>query len=125
MLNALAMVLMIWSCGCLARPEPPERPSTVPSSAVWVGGPKGGVWIECRVDRVEDVNPCTVHNEFTGKVEMSGDFELQSERRAATSEELQFSGCDFRAIDLKNGLMLVLVDAPTPGEWPPARIDEE
>jgi hypothetical protein len=31
-----------------SRGESPARPSSVPHSAVWAGGPDGGAWIDCQ-----------------------------------------------------------------------------
>lgn len=46
----------------------PERPSSVPHTAVWAGGADGGAWIECSVDREKNANWCTVWNDQTGEV---------------------------------------------------------
>jgi hypothetical protein len=40
-------LLSALSQGCSGR-NAPERPSAVPSSAVWAGGADGGAWIDCR-----------------------------------------------------------------------------
>lgn len=47
-LNVFLMVLFLTLTGCgdkILEDSEPERPATIPSSAIWVGGHDGGVFI--------------------------------------------------------------------------------
>lgn len=39
------MVFIIVGCNIEIKTEVPERPSNVPESAIWIGGPDGGVFV--------------------------------------------------------------------------------
>ncbi len=90
---------------------PWKRPPNVPQNAVWAGGPDGGAYILCTVDKVRDVNPCSVWNQSSGDMR-SGSFRLEKEGRAASQSELNYEGAIITGdhqgtIYLKNGDFLV------------------
>jgi hypothetical protein len=73
-------VLLGWSAkSLLAREDasPPNRPANIPKSALWAGGPDGGVWIDCAVP-LKGVFKCGVYAQQTGAVLEEGDFGLES-----------------------------------------------
>lgn len=39
------VVFFIFGCNIETKTQMPERPSSVPESAIWVGGPDGGVFV--------------------------------------------------------------------------------
>lgn len=98
-----ALILLLCSCG---EPAPPKRPPSVPSAAVWAGGPDGGSWILCEVDLARNVNRCSVYNENTGELETSGDFVLRGENRAARGSELIYEWFDGTDIGLSGNRVL-------------------
>jgi hypothetical protein len=101
--------MMLNFCGCRqpASWEPKTRPSGVPSDARWVGGADGGAYVRCSVDAAHDVNPCSVWNDYTGKLVESGNYRLLKEGRAAKESELRITFPDFGGlIYLQGGLIL-------------------
>lgn len=94
-LNALQRVVYILTAllfDCASSRH--ERPPGVASGAEWAGGIDGGDWIYCTLDNYPSFNKCDVYNEFTGELEMSGEFILKSTRQAAAKEELLFRHAD-------------------------------
>ncbi|HLK64256.1 MAG TPA: hypothetical protein VKU19_12500 [Bryobacteraceae bacterium] len=81
--------------------SPRHRPNSVPANAVWAGGPDGGSYFFCGVDMERGVNPCTVWNDETGSVIVSGDFWISGQDRAATADELRFGWYDGSVIGLQ------------------------
>lgn len=101
------LALGSWGCGPAAPLVPKTRPPGVPSDAQWVGGADGGAYVRCTVDAKENVNPCSVWNDYTGTLIESGNYRLRKEGRAATKSELHISFPDFGGlIYLQGGLVL-------------------
>ncbi len=110
LLAALATLSVTWLSAC-SRNSPPPRPSAVPATAVWAGGVDGGAWIDCSVDSLRNVNPCTVYHEKTGEIWAKGAYLLRDAQRAATREELTFEAFDGDVIHLRNGKVLTRTKA--------------
>jgi hypothetical protein len=105
--NALFLVSLLLSCGKPAELRPAKRPSAVPASAVWAGGADGGAYVQCAFEIGQNVDECSVWNDYTGQLVESGKYMLSKERRAATVSELKVRGADFDgSIFLQNGLVL-------------------
>jgi hypothetical protein len=102
----LVSIATLFTCGCSIAPPP--RPANVPASAVWNGGQDGGVWIDCKADT--EANLCTLFNEYSGVVIVTGRFQLRGVNRAATKPELDYHFTDFVRIYLRNGLVLERID---------------
>ncbi len=94
--------------------QAPKRPEGVPASAVWSGGADGGAFFDCAPSRSGEPNPCTVYNDGTGDIYMSGRFVIQGQKRGATADELEYGGADGNRIYLKRSLTL----APLPPQRP-------
>src|ERR1700722_18165443 len=105
-LNWLLIILSVASCSRSGwRPE--RRPAGVEKGAVWAGGPDGGSYILCGVDRDRNVNLCKVWNDYTGEIVERGCYRLVKEVRAATERELTYRWADRAGwIGLKDGLIL-------------------
>ena len=102
------------SCDKGAVLEPRIRPSSVPSSAKWAGGPDGGSYVECSIDKEHNANKCTVWNDYTGQIVESGYYRLSNQNRAATKDELRIKGADRGGTILLEGdLVLRLQDNTT------------
>jgi hypothetical protein len=107
------------TCGCSRLASAPPRPDGVPVSAVWVGGTDGGVFVVC--DSPEsgvDVYPCTVFNDGTGDVLMSGRFAVKTTHPGPAVRDLKYSAYDGRDILLQNGSSLVPIATLRPREVP-------
>lgn len=51
-LQVLAVVPLLGLASC-AGPGTPERPASVPASAVWAGTVEGGTWVDCKPEGAE------------------------------------------------------------------------
>lgn len=51
----------------------PVRPQNVPGSALWAGGPDGGMWVDCRVAEGLELE-CHVYADVTGVLVEGGRF---------------------------------------------------
>jgi hypothetical protein len=102
------IVLIILLSGCTSVSEP-ERPPSVPMTAVWSGGPDGGNWFDCDSKRDSEYNRCTVYADVTGVVLESGRYQLRDEKRAAMKNELQYAYYSLGEINLRNNKLLLRV----------------
>jgi len=113
---ALTSILLCGILGCDSD-EPRRRPSAVPASAVWAGGADGGAYIDCTPSQKGEPNTCTVYNDGTGDIWMSGGFAL-SDHRGASSAQLKYSGADGESILLQDNLVLSPTPTPRPASVP-------
>lgn len=113
--RALLVVLAAsWVTSC--RPDAtPTKPTTVPSTAVWVGGADGGAWIDCTVDLERNVNPCTIYDDAKGEVWLRGAFVLRGKGRAASREELVYEAFDGKSILLASNDALTITNSQSEG----------
>ena len=111
---ALSIVSILIVAGCQQHAAVPVKPANVPTSAVWAGGVDGGAFIDCTPSSTTAANACTVYDDSTGEVWMSGRFTLQGQNRGARMEELKFDGADGARIFLQNNMILY----PQPPERP-------
>ena len=114
--KSFLMLVCVFLVSCKSD-GPKIRPSSVPLSAVWAGGPDGGGYIDCVPSQKGEANPCTVYNDGTGDTWMSGAFMLDSQR-GASAAQLKYSGSDGEKIFLENNLVLSPVGTMTPGSIP-------
>jgi hypothetical protein len=108
-LASSALILSVLATSCSgASLMPAKKPSGVPSDAIWVGGADGGAYVQCVFEKKNNVDRCSVWNDYTGNLVESGDYIIASQNRPATQSELRkISFPDFGgAIYLKNGLVL-------------------
>ena len=83
--------------------QPPERPASVPASAVWAGGLDGGSWIDCKPAAGRRYD-CAVYYEGTGEVWDEGVFEFASGQRGGTPpDSLRYSHFNGVTILLSDG----------------------
>jgi len=116
----LLAAVLILLCGALLgcnRDEPRAKPSAVPASAVWAGGPDGGAYIDCGPSQKGEPNACTVYHDGTGEVWGSGRFVLPGQR-GASAAQLKYSGADGVSIFLRGDLMLSPAQTPRPASVP-------
>lgn len=66
-------------CGC--GPVDPPRPTSVPASATWCGGPEGGAWVDC-TSLGAGVVRCSIYADASGYVIDSGTWHNSAESRA-------------------------------------------
>ena len=115
--RVLPVVAVLALAGC-DRAHAPKRPDAVPVSAVWAGGVDGGVFIDCAPSLKGEPNPCTVYNDGTGDVEMSGKFTLKGQTRGAASDELRYAFADGESVGLQGGSELIPLPAQRPASVP-------
>jgi hypothetical protein len=109
LLTLYVAVLLLGALATLScqLPKAPERPSTVPQEATWVGGEKGGCWIKCQLDASKNANRCTVFDERTGDVWASGLYVLRSDGSPVQPGDLDYNFFNGRVIGLSGGRILV------------------
>jgi hypothetical protein len=114
--------------GCVQSDSeaPPKRPTEVPASAVWAGGPDGGSWIDCKSGSAKDVYECRIYGDPKGTLWAAGNYLLRSsswneQRGSADYSEpgeaapMVFNFFDGTIIHLKSPLVLVpngVIDYP-------------
>ena len=115
--NFVPVLVSILCCGALLacngdeREESKVKPTAVPTNATWAGGPDGGAYIDCTPSQNGEPNACTVYNDSTGDVWMSGGFVLPN-HHGSSAAQLKYSGSpDGNSIYLQDNL--VLSPAPT------------
>ena len=97
-------------CGCqvgdLGEREGPERLPSISESAVWIGGPDGGSWIECSFVTERNANWCTAWNDQDGEVITRTLFVLQDTGEGVKEGELQYTFFSGYRIELSDGRVL-------------------
>ena len=93
------------------RAEQPERPESVPASAVWDGGVDGGNWIDCQlIDSLSSVFDCTVYEDFNGEILFKGNMKFEGEKISLTELRKILGVYGGSEIYLKNGKKLIALD---------------
>lgn len=105
----IVLLSLVFAC-TYGGAHTPERPTTVPQTAIWAGGPHGGDWFDCDAISGASHNRCTVYADVTGVVLESGQYRLREEKRAARPDELQFADYSIGEINLRNNKALVRVE---------------
>lgn len=106
-MRTIVLGFLVLLVGC--QHTPPTRPSNVPATAVWSGGPDGGDWFECESTQSSH-NRCTVYADVSGAVVESGRYQLKGERRAASKEELKYAYHSKGHIFLQGNKVLEKID---------------
>jgi hypothetical protein len=88
---AVVLVVATTSCGP-AQLKPAKRPSGVPANAVWAGGADRGAYVRCSLDEQREVDKCIVWKDYNGETDGLKDYRLEKEHRAASVDELKFTG---------------------------------
>ncbi|MAB91904.1 MULTISPECIES: hypothetical protein [Alteromonas] len=68
----------------------PEKPSTVPESAIWAGGSDGGMWVSCNKSNLDKLE-CQIFADVTGVLVEESTFAIQDK--------------DFKPVFYSNGLL--------------------
>ena len=100
--------------------QAPTKPPGVPNSAVWVSAPEGGAFIDCAASRDEAPNACTVYDEPTGEVWMSGRFALEGWEIGVPAQKLQYARVEGSDIYLADGSVLVPLTPSRPAAIQPS-----
>jgi hypothetical protein len=100
------LVAVPLACISCKRDAVHRRPTGVPESAIWAGGVDGGAFIECSLPLSSKTNACTVYNDSTGDVWMSGRFTLRGSISDNLKVEPKFASADDISIQLSNGSAL-------------------
>ena len=86
--------------------EAPERLPSISDTAVWIGGPDGGSWIDCSFDTERNTNWCTAWNDQNGEVMIRTLFVLQDTGEGAEEGKLQYAFFSGYHIELVDGRVL-------------------
>jgi len=92
--------------GCEAKVVAPQRPATVPASAIWAGGADGGAWINCAPISGERYS-CVVFDDQRGAVWAQGEYLLRGQVSATSQPHLQYVSFNGTHIDVVGGQTLV------------------
>lgn len=106
------------STACTGPASPPPRPEGIPAAAVWAGGVDGGSFITCSYDATAGLNICAVYNDFTGRLEVEGEFDISGPTRAPDVGQFAYSGSDGKKIYLKDGSVLTPHGSALPSTRP-------
>lgn len=93
--------------------EAPERPTSVPEDAFWVGGLDGGSFIRVTSESSDrNVIFAEIYNDDTGDIEYSGpmNYSGQGSIPETITDPSFFIGWDGNALHLSNGHSFVAVD---------------
>lgn len=71
------LVFTLCSCKDSEHQEMPDKPSNVPNSAIWIGGTKGGTFIDCRNTGSIRIYTCDVYSETGSELLKGGKYELK------------------------------------------------
>jgi len=97
---------------CSDKPEVPQsRPDNVPASAVWVGGPDGGVYVDLAPMKEERHYYASIYADKTGVIWYRG--RLQSEKSLVNFNPRNSSAYSFwdgESLVLANGVKLTAKD---------------
>lgn len=69
--------LFLYSCKDPEYKEVPDRPPNVPSSAIWIGGMKGGTFIDCKHTGEKRFYYCDSYAETGSQLLKNGKYELK------------------------------------------------
>ena len=120
-ITSIACLLLVTiSLACMScKPEAVHRrPASVPEPAVWAGGVDGGAFIECVLPTSSKTNACTVYNDSTGSVWMSGAFALHGSTLDNLKATPKFTFADGTSIHLSDGSVLEAKPAARPQSVP-------
>ena len=110
---ALLLLTLLGGLSCKRTPSVPQRPVNVPQSAIWAGGRDGGAFIDCTPSTHTNYL-CSVFNDVTGDVWMSGKFVVEGRASSGLVQPSEYSGFDGQRILLYSGSMV-----PTDASRPP------
>ncbi len=112
----ITVIAVLAVAGCSDVPTP-ERPATVPLAAVWCGGEKGGVWVDCAEVNADHEVACTLYNDYNGSVETAGSYVLRGQERydgqvhyapvSTPPDTLEYEWWNGEAIGIDLGLVLL------------------
>ncbi|CAB1063445.1 hypothetical protein D1BOALGB6SA_8228 [Olavius sp. associated proteobacterium Delta 1] len=82
--------------------SPPDRPAGVPEDAVWVGGPDGGDWIQCKKKR-DRLFECQIFSDVKGFKISRGNYYFDGNFE---NIDLNYRFHDGQIIQLKEGKLV-------------------
>ncbi len=109
-LIATVLSFCLLACEPVTSYEPESRPDKVPVSAIWIGGPDGGVYALVRSEKRKYSG--IVYYENSGDIWYEGDFTYTGEQPFDVTEQSLYSAWDGDVLYLVNGEQLVADHAP-------------
>ena len=104
---AALLVAMLCACRWDAKSADPPRPDSVPESALWIGGPDGGAFVEVKAPQ-DNVYAVAVFDE-SGDLWFRGPMILdrEPEKSFAVGDRSAYSAWDGKRVLLADGRSLV------------------
>ena len=107
-------LILLVGVSCKRAASAPQRPADVPSSAVWVGGSDGGVFLDC-TPTANSLYSCSVFNDTTGDVLGSGVFAVEGRESSKPVQVSDYSAYDGMRILLRSGSLVPTESSRPPG----------
>lgn len=104
LLFTFVLMFLLLACEPVSTYEPEARPNGIPASALWVGGPDGGVYVRMQV--VDGNYSGTIYFDSTGEVWYEGRFIYSGNTPFDVSEVSTYSAWDGDTLYLVNGQKL-------------------
>lgn len=98
------LIFLLLACEPISTYEPESRPNGIPISALWVGGPDGGVYVTMQV--VDGDYSGTIYFDSTGEVWYEGRFRYSGNTPFDASEASNYTAWDGDTLYLANGQQL-------------------
>lgn len=99
------LALTLLACEPVSTYEPSVRPDNVPTSALWVGGPDGGVY--AKISESKGSYSGTIYFDSTGEVWYEGSFTYTGQDKFDVTEGSSYSAWDGDILYLVNGQQLI------------------
>ncbi|QLE84789.1 hypothetical protein FLM48_06640 [Shewanella sp. Scap07] len=112
LLAVLLLMVIINGCEPVSSYEPETRPITVPKTALWVGGPDGGVYVA--MNNTDKGYVGTVYFDGDGEVWYQGSFKYTGTAPFDVNSLSVYAAWDGDTLYLTDGSQLV--STPTPVE---------
>lgn len=89
--------------------DPPTKPSSVPESALWTGGPDGGVFVDIFSTKRKNIYKGTIYTDVTGIVIYQGEFKYTGEHKFDYKNRFSYGAWDGDYLFLRNNEKLIAI----------------
>lgn len=90
--------------------QPPEKPSSVPDEAIWVGGADGGVFVKLSETARNDLYTGSIYRGHSGEVWYQGRFEYTGDEAFDPDKPSNYESWDGTVLHLNNQESLAAIE---------------
>ncbi len=90
--------------------QAPPRPESVPATALWIGGPDGGVFVKVSMTKVKNIYFGTIYFDSNGEICYQGPFRYTGDDAFEVDDKSSYSGWDGDYLFLTNHEKLIAID---------------